>query len=66
MVAADVTGIMDVIGLFQDMEGHTLVLVVRFGGISLWDREVREGKDPLATGIITGSSQLLIFGSICV
>lgn len=39
--AANVKGILDVFGLFQDMEGQTMALVMTHGGISLWERELR-------------------------
>lgn len=45
MEAANVKGIMNTVGLFRDVEGYTLALVMRHGGISLWDREIREGKE---------------------
>lgn len=38
LAAANVKGIMKVFGLFQDMEGQTLALIMTNGGISLSDR----------------------------
>lgn len=47
LAAANVKGILDVFGLFQDMEGQTLALVMTHGGISLWEREGRIRGDLL-------------------
>lgn len=61
MIAANVTGIMNIIGLFKDMEGYTLALIMSHGGISLWDREIREGNEVTHRATTVSSSERCVY-----
>lgn len=53
LAAAKVAGIMSVFGLFRDIEGDTMALVMTYGGISLWDREVQTVPNDDSTSRMT-------------
>lgn len=53
MEAANVIGIMNTIGLFQDMEGQALALVMSHGGLSLCDRELRNNVRPTGRRLVS-------------
>lgn len=61
LAAANVKGIMGALGLFRDLEGQTMALVLTYGGISLWERDSRRGLPISDTVTPVSESERYIF-----